>query len=325
MNEFDFKERLRNKIIKLSQSLWENKIDGVSLDRWLDNFSSSTDYNKCEQTHALYLLSNFMYFGTREIRELLKSLYRDKYLKPLIQNIRRNESDTKDIRDIEDKIRFEIKSTRFLGIGNPSESGTYLLYFFRQENGLGKENFIHSHEILSFDRSDENNLKIKMKNPTIKRYVFLDDVCGSGTQAIGYSRDLVSEMKKVDSSIEVYYFTLFSTVEGMKNIRENSMFDQVDCIFELDESFKCFSNEARQFRNGHELPVSQEFAKDFSKQYGTKLLGGNTRDSLGYKDSQLLLGFAHNTPDNTLPIIWAESGDWEPLFKRYHKYYGLNY
>ncbi|EKF9443423.1 hypothetical protein O1C42_001591, partial [Vibrio cholerae] len=233
--------------------------------------------------------------------------------------------DCKNIQQIDRIIDFEIKSTRFLGIGNPSESGTHLLYFFRQENGLGKENFIHSHEILSFDRSDENNLKIRMKKPDIKRYVFLDDVCGSGTQAIEYSKDLISDMKAVDSSIQVYYFTLFSTVKGMQNIRDNSLFDKVDCVFELDESFKCFSDESRQFRNESELPISKLFAKELCENYGMKLLKGNKRDCLGYKDSQLLLGFAHNTPDNTLPIIWVDDMEWEPLFKRYNKYYGLAY
>lgn len=325
MNELSFREELDLKIMKLSQNLWENKVDGVSLERWLGNFKSSDNYKECEQTHVLYLLSNFMYFGTREIRELLKSLYRDKYLKPLIQSIRRDSGDCKDIRKIGGIIDFEIKSTRFLGIGNPSESGTHLLYFFRQENGLGKDNFIHSHEILSFDRSDKNNLKIKMKKPDIKRYVFLDDVCGSGTQAIEYSKELISDMKSVDSSIQVYYFTLFSTVKGMQNIRDNSLFDKVDCIFELDESFKCFSDDSRQFRNESELPISKLFAKELCENYGMKLLNGNKRDCLGYKDSQLLLGFAHNTPDNTLPIVWVDNMEWEPLFKRYNKYYGLAY
>lgn len=325
MNELSFREELDLKIMKLSQNIWENKIDGLSLERWLRNFKSSSNYEDCEQIHALYLLSNFMYFGTREIRELLKSLYRDKYLKPLIQSIRKSNGNCKDINTISSTIDLEIRSTRFLGIGNPSESGTHLLYFFRQENGLGKDNFIHSHEILSFDRSDKKNLKIKMKNPDIKRYVFLDDVCGSGTQAIDYSEDLVSEMKGVDSSIEVYYFTLFSTVKGMQNIRNNSLFDKVGCIFELDESFKCFSDESRHFINENELPISKSFAKKLCENYGEMLLGGNKRDCLGYKDSQLLLGFAHNTPDNTLPIVWVDNTQWEPLFKRYNKYYGLSY
>ena len=42
----------------------------------------------------------------------------------------------------------------------------------------------------------------------------------------------------------------------------------------------------------------------------------------GWGNNQLLLGFQHNTPDNTLPIMWAEgdaSRPWTPAFKRYAK------
>jgi hypothetical protein len=323
MNEFDFKEQLDIKIMKLSQHLWENKVNRSSLNLWLNNFTSSSNYSECEQTHAMYLLSHFMYFGTREIRELLKSLYRDKFFKPLIQKVRKRNNDEKNIDLINHELKAELSSTRFLGIGNPSESGTHLLYFFRQENSLGKEDFIHSHEILVFDREDGGDVSIKMKNPHIKRYILLDDVCGSGTQAIQYSEDLISEIKAIDNSVEVYYFTLFSTVEGMNNIRSNGDFDLVDCVFELDDTFKCFSENARQFKDESELPVSKDFAEEFCRKYGNKLIGGDEH-SLGYKNSQLLLGFAHNTPDNTIPIIWFEKS-WNPLFKRYQKYNGLTY
>jgi hypothetical protein len=58
------------------------------------------------------------------------------------------------------------------------------------------------------------------------------------------------------------------------------------------------------------------------EKYGQHLWAA---DPLGYKDGQLLLGFSHNTPDNTLPIFWSEGHPprlWEPMFKRYHKNYG---
>lgn len=322
MNVLEFKEKLDVKIMRLSHSLWESKVNRGNLSRWLENFESSDEASECEQTHAMYLLSNFMYFGSREIRELLKSLYRDKFFKPLIQKVRMRNGNTKDMDLINREVVTELKATRFLGMGNPSESGTHLLYFFRQENSLGKEDFMHSHEILSLDRDKIGNVSLSLSQPDVKRYILLDDVCGSGTQAINYSKKLVSEIKALDPDIEVYYFTLFSTVEGMENIRRESDFNLVDCIFELDESFKCFSDSARQFRNKEQFPIHKEFAKKFCEKYGVKLAG--QEHCLGYKGSQLLLGFTHNTPDNTLPIIWGDY-DWVPLFKRYHKNYGFWY
>jgi hypothetical protein len=47
---------------------------------------------------------------------------------------------------------------------------------------------------------------------------------------------------------------------------------------------------------------------------------------LGYRNGQLLVGFHHNTPDNTLPIVWKDDircrgRPWEPVFRRYWKRY----
>lgn len=42
---------------------------------------------------------------------------------------------------------------------------------------------------------------------------------------------------------------------------------------------------------------------------------------LGYRDGQLMIGFHHNTPDNTLPVLWFDRPNppWTPMFRRYHK------
>ena len=44
-------------------------------------------------------------------------------------------------------------------------------------------------------------------------------------------------------------------------------------------------------------------------------------NALGFGDCQLLLSMEHNTPDNTLPIIWFDEDEkmWRPIFKRYNK------
>tara|TARA_B100001059_G_C17789767_1_gene559402 strand:+ start:19 stop:600 length:582 start_codon:yes stop_codon:yes gene_type:complete len=186
---------------------------------------------------------------------------------------------------------------------------------------------LHSHDIIAINRdADTKEVTLSLKQPDIKRYIFLDDVCGSGTQAIEYSEKLLKEMKALNPNVEVYYFSLFSTAQGMKNIKEDTLFDKVDCIFELDDSFKCFSDNARQYRNEDTLPVSKDFSKHFCFKYGIDLLGQDNADHvLGYKNSQLLLGFAHNTPDNTLPIFWGDKSTWKPIFKRYHKFYGTTF
>ncbi len=321
MNGLDFRDELRLKVMKLSQNIWEHRIKDKHIDDWLENFRESDDIASCEKSHALYLLSNFMFFGVREIREMLKSVYRDKIQNPLIQKARRELYDSRVYDDVMAGYKRELSATRFLGIGNPSESGTHLLYFFRQENDLPKELFIHSHQIFEVTRGDQ--VTVSLRDESVKRYIFIDDVCGSGSQAVSYFNELIEEMKEIDSTVEFHYITLFSTAEGLRNIRENARFDKVECIFELDETFKCFSDSSRYFSDNIDLPLNKAFAQDFITNYG--LLLGLEEHALGYKNGQLLLGFSHNIPDNSLPIIWSEQNGWKPIFKRYAKLYSSLY
>src|SRR5262249_51227224 len=157
--------------------------------------------NPDERLHALYLLSQFMYFGSRQMRELMKVLFRDLFKYPLVSRIRKANGDSLDINLINDVFSRELDNTLFLGVGNPSESGSHLLYYFRQENGLAKTRFIHTHEIFQRQRpgwwqrfwslfsmsmgSIPGSLRFRQEE--ITRYVFIDDFCGSGHQGISYS------------------------------------------------------------------------------------------------------------------------------------------
>ena len=124
-------------------------------------------------------------------------------------------------------------------------------------------------------------------------------------------------MKKINPDIEVCYYTLFSTASGLNNIKDQTLFDKVDCIFELDDTFRCFSENSRYFKGSHKVGISREFAEKTCRYYGHSLCG--PEHSLGYKDGQMLLGFSHNIPDNTLPVIWSDSSGWKSIFKRYQK------
>ena len=315
----DFKNELINKVKILNETIWEHRVSKTKIDKWLGNFKEDDKNERySEQLHALYLLSQFMYFGDREIRELLKAIFRDLYKYPIIANIRKSNSNTTDLEIINKKFDEELRATRFLGVGNPSESGTHLLYYFRQENNLPKSLFIHTHEI--FKRNANGDAGISIRNESIKRYVFLDDLCGSGDQAVQYSQDLLEDMKRIDDSIYVAYYAIFATEEGISNVKNNTMFDSVQAIYILDKTFKCFNSDHRYFVNKHQ-DININFAENMCHKYGKNLFPSAP---LGYEDGQLLVGFHHNIPDNTLPIIWHDElygPPWFPIFRRYPKIY----
>jgi hypothetical protein len=237
------------------------------------------------------------------------------------ENSRELSDDTTDIALIEREFRSALGRTLFLGVGNPSESGYHLLYYFRQENSLPKTRFAHSNEVFQQKQLSKGQVLKVLRRPNINRYVFIDDFCGSGHQGKEYSKNIVEDIKSLNSAIEVSYFVLFATTTGREYVRKNTAFDVVRCVCELDDTFRCFSPSSRYFPSRSQEIIAT-FAEQMCRFYGSLLVPD---DPLGYDNGQLLIGFHHNTPDNTLPIFWYnEPGgtNWTPIFKRYPKNYG---
>lgn len=319
-------DRLTGKILSYYATVWKDKlVDGMHVE-WLSNFRNDDDQvQRKEQINALYLLSKFMYFGNTELRELLRCIYRDLFKYRVIRKIREENSDTTDSNFLAHQFRIELNSTRFLGVGNPSESGVHLLYYFRQENKLSKHFFINPLDIFqtqSVKTVDEEGRErvsydINLAEGQVKRYIFIDDFCGSGTQAKEYSEKIVELIKNINPAIEVSYLMLFGTETGIQSVKDETKFDVVEAIYTIDESFKCFSDASRYYSVLSESEeVDKSYTEALCRRYGNELFPGHP---LGYKDCQLLLALFHNTPDNTLPIFWS-SDNWSPIFKRYSKF-----
>lgn len=334
MNDTEIQEwgNLKAKIKILNETLWDNRALNPSVEKWLDNFSTDK-----EKFHALYLLSKFMYFGAVPMRNLLKSLYRDLYRYPLIELIRKSKGNTLDSTFIESKFKEEEKNTRFLGVGNPSESGAHLLYFFRQENNLSKKLFVYTDEVI-----DRNGTTEQLHFSDVKYYVFIDDFCGSGSQATTNSniKRCVENLKRLSTNVDISYLMLFATSDGIKTVKDTGLYDRVEAVMELDNTYKCFDAQSRLFPQRDNFLFERDFTQEFCYRLGQPLFRSiNQKEgwtgrkleelsditALGWGDCQLLLGFYHNTPDNTLPIIWydEEEINWFPIFRRYNKKYSL--
>jgi hypothetical protein len=311
-------EALGTRLVTLDERVWEGNAGGPAIENWLQNFVGRAGANAdLEKLHALYLLSQFMYYGAREIRVLLKALYRELFLLPLARNIR---ATTNSEAEFQSKMEAERAATRFLGVGNPSESGVHLLYYFRQENMLGKNAFLDSAQI--YTRATEAGVHLNVpRHRDVKRYIFLDDMCGTGETAVRYSADFLPDLIGANPDVELYYFSLFATTGGLDRVRKNTVFGQrCGAIYELDDSYKWANPNSRYLSN---LPacLDSELLVGIAKHYGAALWPDHP---LGYESGELLLGFFHNTPDNTLPVIWCELQNgsheaWYPIFRRYPK------
>ena len=308
---------LEKRIRTLSREVWEDSVQWPDVERWLSNFTGETCDPEEEKLHALHLLANFGYFGLREVRELLHAIYRDLFRYPIIQKARTENGNSRDQKVLQAAFLEDLRATRFLGMGNPSESGAHLLYYFRQVNRLGRDLFIHQHEILDRAPGDPTS---QLAIDGLRRLVFIDDLMGSGTQAAEYSTKLLSHVRaaaaRSGTELEICYFTMFARKPALDVVRSLS-FDRVEAVHEIDETERVFDSDSRVYVKPPP-GVDSEVAKHMAVHYGRKLV---PLHPLGYKNGQMLLGFHHNVPDNTLPIFWGRDMDrvWEPPFPRYGK------
>ncbi len=316
--EIDLWDNLCAKLVILNERVWEGRANGPVVENWLANFKGRTGAPAhIEKLHALYLATQFMYYGSKEIRVLLRAMYNELFLLPLAQQIK---SSTNSLQEFKAKLREELEATRFLGVGNPSESGVHLLYYFRQENNLSKNSFLDSAQIYSTAEGPHGRTRSPL-HPNVKRYIFLDDLCGSGETAIFYSKNLLPDLIANQPDVELHYLSLFAMSSGLERIRAETVF-QNNCgaVYELDGTYKWGDSKTR-YAADLDPNLAPSLLVALAYQYGCLLLPGH---ELGYGDSQLLLGFSHNTPDNTIPIIWCElengsTEPWYPIFRRFPK------
>lgn len=323
-----YEERIR----KLVNHVWDQEIRGPEVDAWVNNFDGQMFDKNEEQLYALLSLSRYMYFSKRLVREMLKSLYRDHFESPLLQRIRRNLGGTKDSTLIRRVYEQELSATRFIGIGNPAESGAHLLYYFRQVNRLPKRLFVDiagafsqkiecSGDVSGAGKSGK--IRYLPKDSSVSRYVFFDDLVGSGNQISLYLTDHLKRIRKAKNQFDISFISLFATTNGLAKLNGKALFDgRAMCLFELDKTYKAYDLSSRYFSNSPPWFDMGTLCK-MTEGYGKKLCPAHP---LGYENSQLLLGFTHNTPDNAPPIFWDEGRKtpWAPIFVRYDKNYGGN-
>ena len=309
---------LYDKIMSLNELIWEGRADRPAVEQWLENFTGDCTNRSTERRHALYLLSKFLYYGHAEVRHLLRSMYQDLIRNPLTVEVRARASDKDDFGSIHQGFLDEVGRTRFLGLGKPAESGTRLLYDFRLINDLSVNSCLSVPELFTgaFD-----NPHSEWAFPEVERVVFIDDFCGTGDQAAGIGHTHLPWMRKAAKHkgvvIDVWYLTLLATTTGLANLRSQALFDRVQSVSELDKSYRAFDVTSQFYANAPD-GLDKDEAESIAKHYGELLCPGQP---LGYRDSQLLLGFQHNVPDNTLPIMSRErvSPPWHPIFPRIEK------
>jgi hypothetical protein len=159
VHELPKTEDLIKKLMLTIEVSWANQLSLQDIQNWLSNFKGEALGSvEEEQNIAMWLLYNFVYYNESEVKHLCKLM-----LKKYIHN--EIKYSDKDVTLLE--IEEIMKKSKFLSIGNSSESGSYILYLFRQENDLP----------VKFFNDPSRGINVS------DNIVFIDDMTLSGSQA----------------------------------------------------------------------------------------------------------------------------------------------
>ncbi|HYX18645.1 MAG TPA: hypothetical protein VE944_30620 [Nostoc sp.] len=118
-------------------------------------------------------------------------------------------------------------------------------------------------------------------------------------------------MKKRD--LKIFFLAVCGFREAQelveKKLIELSLDVKIHICDPLDESAKVFSEKSTIFSNSNERGEARVVAYE----HGIKLVKNNP---LGFGDCQSAVIFPDTCPNNSLPILWSDSNNWIPLFKR---------
>lgn len=288
LNRFPSQEDLIKQIMHISATVWKHELTGQDIDNWLSNFKGEIFTEQEEKVIALWLLTHFVYYNEDEVRHLCRILYKD-FIHHLIEKNAVKEENVKSF------ISSAISNYKFHHLGKGSESGAYILYYFRQQNDLALINFP---KFVNTDEELPDNL------------IFIDDVTLTGDET---SQAYIFFNKMKIKGNNKILLTFIASDEAISRL--SSIGVTVISAIILEKRNKCFSNSSEIFH--HHTPLLDS-CKSMVSHYGEKL---KPLHPLGYKDGQYTFGFFYNTPDNALPIFWSEVNNWIPIVKRYDKNY----
>jgi len=194
-------------------------------------------------------------------------------------------------------------NTLYAGIGQAAKSGAVMAYHYRVTAEIAESDFFVQEEGAGLDFAKVDNI------------VLLDDVIGTG-RAVAAEVSLIAEqVHSLARSRNVFVLTVAGYENGIGNVVEKTG-ASVICALEYSSKDTVADLDAEFYS---QLPMSERSRTlDRIKRY-CRLA---SRSDLGFGGVGGLLVFDHNTPNTTLPLVWAHGNGWTPLFPRAAKLHG---
>jgi hypothetical protein len=176
--------------------------------------------------------------------------------------------------------------------GSVDESGDSMVHALRMATSMTKKRysdlFIHRSELVAMNPGADDTV------------ILVDDFSGTGTQACD-AWHIFEEL--LTGGPRIVLMLVAATEAALARIADETEMEPV-CATMLNLRDDIFHTDCAHFSQGE---------KNTLLTYCTR---ADPRRPKGYGDSGLLVVLAHQTPNNTIPILHATQGEWQGLFPR---------
>ena len=149
----------------------------------------------------------------------------------------------------------------------------------------------------------------------VETILFVDDFLGSGGQFEEFFHQWCFD-KRSDNGVSHFYAPVVAHQKGIDHLAKELPGVSVVSAETFGPSHDFFSAAVWE-RIGHNGCVTADDAKSWYLDFGGKRKCAPSRvPLLGYGELALTFGFSHSTPNNSLPILWYGSAEWQPLLER---------
>jgi hypothetical protein len=278
--------------------LWPTIAGGVDPEAWLDNFDAD------EEPFAVYLLNAFLYFADHVMDRVFVHAFQA--LSRPVMRFAQHATHAQEWADFVDTcVVTAVRGER----PAPTDSGSLFVRRARGLLGIPKGRILEQADAIAAVRAGRAS-----------KVVFVDDFVGTGNQLIdtfGRAYEIGGEKLSfkslADAGIGTYYYCpIAATARGTERIRRDVPQLQISAGHILPDRYSALHPESLIWPE-HLRGGSREFIYKASVRAGIPDAASKTEHWEGFGQLGLALGFAHGTPDATLPIIWWAENGWTPL------------
>lgn len=185
--------------------------------------------------------------------------------------------------------------------GKVGKSGTLVTYPIKNTLSYKKRenNILLTHDIKNIENLSD-----------YKHIIFIDDFIGSGKTFIEEYKKVKRIKHWIDKSTFKGFYLLTAIIMEEGKLKIEDAFSEIKIHAEVRN--KIFQNNKSPliaFKNI--LPL-----RAMASKHGNSL---NSIAPLGFDNGQSLVSFFHGTPDNTLPIFWIKTKNWDAIYPREQK------